>query len=603
MQKRFFLMKKRLLVFGLLFVVLFSSAFAAVNFPEKEPDIITKTAQLDKASVVLIYSIVTGTASMPDFKIVPGGNTEITIVGTWQNAAETVTFTQGGAFSADETSGENFSGTYSVAGNVLTLYYSYPQITTAQFTFTLTANTLVLSNPNIDSVTYARAGTNTQDAVENANDFSIVINDAPDAKMLTNEVSNGAGGTGMVVSSDGYIVTNAHVVLQNADPEQMLAESVFYQFQDELWQEASQYYKMSDADKTAIVNILLGKFIDYFYENGRITNINVNYYVINGVSQPGEDLKAKSFSATIKKMGTVAEKVGDQETWGKDVAIIKVEKTGLPAVTLGDSDKVQVGESVFVMGFPGMGGAESFFNPESALEATITRGVISAKRTLPTGIVIFQTDAAINHGNSGGPVYNDKGEVIGIATFISGSRADIQDIGFLLPINIAKEFMSEINIQNKKTIINDKYKAGLEAFWRKDCPTAISEMKTVLTLYPGHPYAQDYITECERAIAAGEVSDGSATVPIILGVLVLAGVIVVVLSLFGKIKPAALLLSFSKKVEPVKKAEPAKRAEPAKKVEPAGGEKAGGTNYCPKCGTRLKPGERFCDNCGAKLSK
>src|SRR3989338_5696071 len=97
-------MDKRLLVVGFLLVFLFSSAFAAVKLPEKEPDIITKTAQLDKASVVLIYSIVAGTASMPDFKIVPGGNTEITIVGTWQNAAETVTFTQGGAFSADERS-------------------------------------------------------------------------------------------------------------------------------------------------------------------------------------------------------------------------------------------------------------------------------------------------------------------------------------------------------------------------------------------------------------------------------------------------------------------------------------------------------------------
>jgi len=380
------------------------------------------------------------------------------------------------------------------------------------------------------------------------------------------------------------------VALQGSDPEQMLTEALFYQFQDDFVQEVSQYYKLSDADKAAVVDLLLGKFADYFRENGQITNINVNYYVMNGVSQPGEDLKAKSWPATVKKIGNVIEKVGGQVTWGKDIAILKVEKTGLPTVTLGDSEKVQVGESVFVMGFPGLGGAESFFNPESALEATITRGVISAKRTLPNGIVIFQSDAAINHGNSGGPVYNDSGEVIGIATFISGNRADIQDIGFLLPINIVKEFMNEINIQNKKSLVNDKYKAGLEAFWRKDCSTTINEMRTVLTLYPGHPYAQDYITECERAIAAGEVSAGSDIVSIIFGlvliVIVLAGI-------------AAILLFLARKIRNIKTTTLPFLAKKPEKIE----EKTAKTKYCAKCGTKLKPGEKFCDNCGTKLGK
>ncbi|MDD5148620.1 MAG: trypsin-like peptidase domain-containing protein [Candidatus ainarchaeum sp.] len=578
-------MQKKLLAVLFLFIVLSSSAFAAVKFPEKEPDIITRTAQLDKASVVLIYSIVTGTASMPEFKLVQGGGTEATLVGTWENSEETVTFTEDGRFLADEASGGTFSGTYSIAGNVLTLAYSSPQTGTVKFTFTLSGNTLVLSNPQIGDVSYARAGAATQDVIANAESLLIVADDSQGAKMLTYEVSNGAGGTGMIVSSDGYIVTNSHVVLQGTDPEQMLVESVFSQFQDELWQEASQYYQLSDADKQAVVDILLGKFVDYFYENGQISNVNVNYYVINGVSQPGEDLKAKSLPATVKKMGTVTEKIGGQETWGKDIAILKVEKTGLPAVTLGDSENVQVGESVFVMGFPGIGGAESFFNPESALEATITRGVISAKRAQPNGLVIFQTDAAINHGNSGGPVYNDEGKVIGIATFISGARENVQDVGFLLPINIAEEFMNEINIENKKSLINDKYKAGLEAFWRKDCYNAINEMKTVLTLYPGHPYAQDYITECERAIAAGEVSGGPDMGPTLLGLAFIAVIIIIaVLVLTGKIKPAAFF-SFARKIDAVE------------------AKTGGGINFCQKCGARLKPGEKFCDQCGTRLSK
>jgi len=586
-------MDKRFWAVGLLFVVLFSSAFAAVKLPAKEPDIITKTAQLDKASVVLIYSIVTGTAAMPDFKVVEVGNTGTveggnagTIVGTWQTTGETLTLTEDNRFSAVEASGESFSGVYSVSGNALRFDYVYPQAGTVVFTFSLSGNTLTLSNVDVGDFTYTRVGEENTSSAEGSGDIAIVVDDSPTAKLLTYDLSNGAGGTGLIVSSDGYIVTNAHVVLQNSDPEQMLAEALFYQFQDSLLQETAQYYKLSEEDKTAVVNMLLEKFIEYFSENGQITKVNVNYYVVNGVAQPGEDLKAKSWTATVKKVGVVIEKIGTQETWGKDIAILKVEKTGLPAVTLGDSDKVQVGESVFVMGFPGLGGTESFFNPESELEATVTRGVISAKRTLPNGLVIFQSDAAINHGNSGGPVYNDNGEVIGIATFISGSRENVQDIGFLLPINIAKEFMSEINVQNKKTLVNDKYKAGLEAFWKKDCSTAINELKTVLTLYPSHPYAQEYITECERAIAAGEVSDGSDIVGIMFGLvlilIVLAGIAAILLFVARKVRIA--LPSFAKKPENIE-------------------EKTGKIKYCAKCGTKLKPGEKFCDNCGTKVSK
>ena len=74
------------------------------------------------------------------------------------------------------------------------------------------------------------------------------------------------------------------------------------------------------------------------------------------------------------------EKVGGTETWGRDVAIIKVERADLPTVTLGDSNKVQVGDTMFVIGYPGgaMGVLGGDFTVETAiLEPTVTRGVVS----------------------------------------------------------------------------------------------------------------------------------------------------------------------------------------------------------------------------------
>jgi serine protease Do len=116
-----------------------------------------------------------------------------------------------------------------------------------------------------------------------------------------------------------------------------------------------------------------------------------------------------------------------------DLAVIHVEAKDLPVATLGDSDKIQVGEWAIAIGSP------------FGLEETVTVGVISAKgRTgLGTGTYedFLQTDASINPGNSGGPLVNIEGEVIGINAMIISPG---QGIGFAIPINLAKTIMAEL---------------------------------------------------------------------------------------------------------------------------------------------------------------
>lgn len=105
-----------------------------------------------------------------------------------------------------------------------------------------------------------------------------------------------------------------------------------------------------------------------------------------------------------------------------DIALVKIPADHLPFAKLGDSDKAKVGEWVVAIGNP------------LGLEHTVTQGIISAKgRRLDAGLGAYlQTDAAINRGNSGGPLLNLKGEVLGINTLI---RADGQNIGFAVPIS------------------------------------------------------------------------------------------------------------------------------------------------------------------------
>ena len=109
-----------------------------------------------------------------------------------------------------------------------------------------------------------------------------------------------------------------------------------------------------------------------------------------------------------------------------DVAVLKIDTTGLPKLNIGDSDKVRVGEWVLAIGSP------------FGFENTVTAGIVSAKsRDTGDFVPFIQTDAAVNPGNSGGPLFNTKGEVIGINSQIFSGSGGYLGISFAIPVNTA----------------------------------------------------------------------------------------------------------------------------------------------------------------------
>ncbi len=122
-----------------------------------------------------------------------------------------------------------------------------------------------------------------------------------------------------------------------------------------------------------------------------------------------------------------------------DVAVVKVEATGLPAVKLGDVNRLKVGEWVMAIGSP------------FGLENTVTAGIVSAKaRDIPGDFVPFiQTDVAINPGNSGGPLINLRGEVVGINSQIYSRSGGFQGISFAIPIDEASRVAEQLRTNGR----------------------------------------------------------------------------------------------------------------------------------------------------------
>jgi serine protease Do len=123
-----------------------------------------------------------------------------------------------------------------------------------------------------------------------------------------------------------------------------------------------------------------------------------------------------------------------------DVAVVKIEATGLPAVKIGDVNRLRVGEWVMAIGSP------------FGLENTVTAGIVSAKKR-DTGdfLPFIQTDVAINPGNSGGPLINMRGEVVGINSQIYSRSGGFQGISFAIPIDEAVSVSDQIRSNGRVT--------------------------------------------------------------------------------------------------------------------------------------------------------
>ncbi|MEE9319269.1 MAG: DegQ family serine endoprotease [Granulosicoccus sp.] len=125
-----------------------------------------------------------------------------------------------------------------------------------------------------------------------------------------------------------------------------------------------------------------------------------------------------------------------------DIALLKLDVSGLPTVKFGDSDELSVGEWVLAIGSP------------FGFEHTATQGIVSAlSRSLPddTYVPFIQTDVAVNPGNSGGPLFNTNGEVVGVNSQIYSRSGGYQGLSFAIPINVAVRIADQLKTQGYAT--------------------------------------------------------------------------------------------------------------------------------------------------------
>lgn len=318
-------------------------------------------------------------------------------------------------------------------------------------------------------------------------------------------------GSGFFINSDGYIVTNAHVINTSHEIKQKGNEAgdelLFYQ----LTQQVARDYNVNP-------NTLTRDNINFIRNYARLTDRRLFHHVIIPDGSVYE-FEEKEYGAPVGQ--------------GKDVAVIKIEVKNAPILMLGNSDAIKLQDHITVLGYPGA--ADTFnsgiLDSKSALEASITDGKISARKSSSSGAPVLQVSAPATHGNSGGPVMTDQGEVIGLLTF-GGDRVNNQEVSgfaFVVPSSTVQEFVKEAGVSNELGVADRAYREGLEFYWNQQYSNAIPKFEEVRRLFPQHSEVGRLVQDSQQQISAGNDRSGISKGWIIIGVLVILFILVAVI--------------------------------------------------------------------------
>jgi S1-C subfamily serine protease len=354
---------------------------------------------------------------------------------------------------------------------------------------------------------------------------------------------DGGTGSGALVSADGYIATNGHVVVITAKDmfvrEITSERSIFVRFLQGVGYSDAQIAQII-SNPQAIASLIAEIYdlpdTDIFLDQPReITLVSLGDEPLTIKSADAiEEVLSTTDSDTIKVAKVLGADYNSKDLWvaqsgdpsgfsSSDVALLKINITDAPSLTINTTPVTQ-NEKIIVLGFPG--DAENSLVDNSSLDVSVTNGSISAIKDAAGGTgKLYQSDADASQGNSGGPAITQTGEIFGLLTYrVAGdnqgnaAKSYIRDVADFT--DLAKEKSATLGGASKTM---DSWRRGLELYSQNHFSAAKKEFQSVKQAYGSHRLVDDYIDNATQQIAAG--NDVPLYSPVLIGAAVVAGVV------------------------------------------------------------------------------
>jgi S1-C subfamily serine protease len=300
------------------------------------------------------------------------------------------------------------------------------------------------------------------------------------------ELVTGAGGSGsgFIIRPDGYLLTSGHVVAPMRRPQALRVDL------------------LRNGAIAALVRHVPVDVLRALYRDDRLEPL------ISSVASSGtlsdmritEEVELSNGQRAPFRVLRFSPSIGEH---GADLALLKIDRGDLPTLSLADSDAVRVGTSVWAIGYPAVASSTDeviggWLSHDSDLEPTFNPGTITAiKRNLNNGVVL-QTNVAIYRGNSGGPVVDLDGEVVGVSTW---GHTEAEQIKFLVPSDVAREMVSAAKLPRApEGGFDAAYRSALTEASEGDWSAARGDLRTAAPRFRNSPDVVRFGRDIDRAI-------------------------------------------------------------------------------------------------------
>jgi S1-C subfamily serine protease len=287
-------------------------------------------------------------------------------------------------------------------------------------------------------------------------------------------------GTGWFIDPSGWVITNGHVVQPAHEPPRWLVNQMAERaVARACLGPALAAARIQPGDNPAAEEALKRRVLDKVLPTVKVTLAPQ----VSVVLSSGTRLKAE-----VKKYSPPASTEPGAPS-ARDLALLKVPAGNYPMLSLAEGT-VQIGDSIRILGFPGVVLSHELLNQSASVDASVTTGAVSGLKEDKANHPFIQTDASAAWGNSGGPAINAKAELVGVLTFVSlapGAEGSIvQGFNFAIPTQTVKTFVSDQLVKvNQPGKFNPVWFAGLRDYFTDDWKGAKRKFEEADKLQPG----------------------------------------------------------------------------------------------------------------------
>src|SRR5712691_1917331 len=304
-------------------------------------------------------------------------------------------------------------------------------------------------------------------------------------------------GTGWFVDGRGFVITNAHVV----DPVHRMPPWVTHELKKKAIDQACVEPALKARGfmrgvRPDVEEQLRRDANDRALSSAQVTPLpQLTVLLSNGTKLPAQ---VKKFSPP-PTLDNTNKPLSDS---GRDLALLRVPEGVYPALSISTRD-AQLGDAVFILGFPGVVLSHELLNQSATMQASATNGVVSGFKQDVIGQDIVQTDAPVAHGNSGGPAIGSDAKLVGVTWSVTlSAKGDIvQGFNFLIPARDVLKFLQGTEVTKPgESPFNAAWAEGIEALFAQHFSTAVSRFAEADRLLPNLPDVKRALRDAEFGV-------------------------------------------------------------------------------------------------------